>query len=102
MQLSDMIERLEDDRGAAEIIGSLGDPGLLMAMHAIAADHGVALGEYAAWLVRTYADNASPDQWTTLIGDLARADDPGAVWLRRAFSEGQAMMSSSTVRAAAG
>jgi hypothetical protein len=36
--------------------------------------------------VRTYADNASSEEWTTLIGTLGRSDDPGVTCLRRAFA----------------
>ena len=45
----------------------------------------VPLGTYAAWSVRTYADNAPADEWTTLLGVMGRAEDPGAAYLRRAL-----------------
>ena len=86
MLLGDVIARLTDETTAAEAILDLGDLGLLAGMRARAEENGVALGAYAAWAVRTYADNASSDEWMTLIGALGRSEDPGVTCLRRAFA----------------
>ena len=86
MLLGDVIARLTDETTAAEAILGLGDLGLLAEMRARAEENGVTLGAYAAWAVRTYADNASSDEWTTLIGAMGRSDDPGVTCLRRAFA----------------
>lgn len=86
MLLGDIIARLTDETTAAEVILGLGDIGLLASMRTRAGENGVALGTYAAWAVRTYADNASSDEWTTLVGAMGRSDDPGATCLRRAFA----------------
>ena len=43
-------------------------------------------GSYASMAVRRYADSAS-DEWTTLIGQMGRAEDPGAICLKRAFAQ---------------
>jgi len=83
--LGDIIARLSDEATVAEAILGLGDLGLLAEMRARAAENGVALGAYAAWAVRVYADNASSQEWTTLIGAMGRSDDPGVTCLRRAF-----------------
>jgi len=84
--LGDLIARLTDAPTAAEAILGIGDIGLLAEMRARAEENDVTLGAYAAWAVRVYADNASSDEWTTLIGVLGRAEDPGAACLRRAFA----------------
>ncbi len=86
MLLGDIIARLTDETTAAETILGLGDLGLLADMRIQAENNGVSLGAYAAWTVRTYADNASSDEWTNLMGALSRSDDPGATCLRRAFT----------------
>lgn len=86
MLLGDVIARLTDETTAAEAILDLGDLGLLVEMRERAKENGVSLGAYAAWAVRTYADNASSEEWTTLIGALGRSDDPGVACLRRAFA----------------
>ena len=86
MLLGDVIARLTDETTAAEIILGLGDIGLLAGMRARAEESGVALGTYGAWAVRTYADNASSEEWTTLIGAMGRSEDPGATCLHRAFA----------------
>ncbi len=86
MLLGDVIARLTDETTATETILGLGDLGLLAAVRKQADENGVALGAYAAWMVRTYADNASSDEWTTLIGALGRSEDPGATCLQRAFA----------------
>jgi hypothetical protein len=84
--LGDIIARLTDETTATETILGLGDISLLTEMRLHAEDNRLALGDYASWAVRTYADNAPPDEWTTLIGALGRSDDPGGVCLRRALS----------------
>ena len=85
MLLGDVIARLTDDTSATEIILDLGDLGLLAKMRE-AKGNGASIGAYAVWAVRTYADNASVDEWTTLLAAMAASDDPGATCLRRAFA----------------
>ena len=86
MLLGDVIALLTAETTAAEAILDLGDLGLLAQMRARASENGVSRGAYAAWAVRTYADNASSEEWTTLVGALGRSDDPGVTCLRRAFA----------------
>ncbi len=85
MLLGDIIARLTDETTATQTIVDLGDLGLLAEMQKQAEDNGVSLGAYSAWIVRTYADNASSDEWTNLMSALNRSDDPGATCLQRAF-----------------
>ncbi len=84
--LGSLIEALADDTKAVEIVDRLGDPGLAMALRAVADDLGVSLAEYASWAVRAYADQASADDWTTLLGALDQSPAPAREWLRRALT----------------
>lgn len=86
MLLGDIIAKFEDEAEATGAVLGLGDLGLLAALQRHADEAGVPLGAYAAWSVRTYADNAPADEWTTLLGIMGRTGDPGAAYLRRALS----------------
>ena len=86
MLLGDVIARLTDETIVTEILLGLGDLPLLAKLHARADENGVTLGAYAAWAFRSYADNASSEEWTTLIGVMGRSADPGGTCLRRAFA----------------
>jgi hypothetical protein len=84
--LGDVIRRLEDEVFLTETMLRIGDLGLLTRLHERAADNAVPIGNYALWAVRSYADRAPPDEWTTLVGIIGQAEDPGAVCLKRALS----------------
>lgn len=86
MLLGDIVAKFEDEAEAAEAVLNLGDLGLLATLQRQADAAGVPLGTYAAWSVRAYADHAPPDEWTTLLGIIGRAEDPAAAYLRRAFA----------------
>ena len=86
MLLGDVIARLTDETTATETILGLDDLQLIAGLRAHAEENGVGIGAYAAWAVRAYADNASSDEWTTLIGALGHSDDPGLTCLKRAFT----------------
>ena len=87
MLLGDLINAFEDEAVAAETIMRVGDLALIAAMRKEADAVGLSLGAFAATTVRRYADGASDEEWTTLIGQMGRAEDPGAVCLRRAFAQ---------------
>lgn len=87
MLLGDLISRFDDEAIAAETILRVGDLALIAAMRRESEMLGLTLGAYAAEIVRRYADTASDEEWTTLIGQMGRADDPGAVCLKRAFAQ---------------
>jgi len=84
--LGDLINQLDDETVATETILRLGDIGLLMELRNRAEENCTSLGSYAAWLLRTYAEAAPPDEWTTLMGVMGRGGDPGEAYLRRAFA----------------
>jgi len=86
MLLGDLLNRFDDEAVAAETVLRVGDLALIAAMTRNAEALGLSLGTYAAQAVRQYADNASDEEWTTLIGQMGRAEDPGAVCLKRAFA----------------
>lgn len=86
MLLGDIISQLEDQAFATETILGLADLGLLSRLQERADASGLSLGSYAVWAARIYADNAPPDEWTTLMGVLGQADDPGSAFLRRALT----------------
>jgi hypothetical protein len=84
--LGDIMSQLEEEAFAAEAVLGLAGLGLLVRLQERADASGLSLGGYAAWAARTYADNASADEWTTLIGILGKADDPGSAFLRRTLT----------------
>ena len=86
MLLGDLLNRFEDEGVAAETILRIGDLAMIATMTRNAEELGLSLGAYASQAVRQYADGASDEEWTTLIGQMGRSDDPGAVCLKRAFT----------------
>ena len=86
MLLGDLLNQFEDEGVAAETIMRVGDLAMIAAMQKNAEALGLTLGAYASLAVRHYADGASDEEWTTLIGQMGRTDDPGAVCLKRAFA----------------
>lgn len=86
MLLGDLIAQFDDEAVASETLLRLDGLGLVAAMRAGAAEAGVTLGSYAQRIVRHYADTAPDEEWTQLMGLLARAEDPGATCLKRAFA----------------
>ncbi len=87
MLLGDLLSRFDDEAIAAETILRVGDLALIAAMRQEAEALGLTLGAYASATVRRYADSASDEEWTTLIGQMGRSQDPGAVCLKRAFAQ---------------
>lgn len=88
MLLGDLLSRFDDEAIAAETILRVGDLATIAAMRQSADAVGLTLGAYASQAVRFYTDSASDEEWATLIGLMTRAEDPGAVCLKRAFAYG--------------
>jgi len=84
--LGDLIARFEDEAVAAEVLMALGDVALMARVSAAAAEQDVTLGEFAADSVQRFATYASDEDWVTMLGAMARTDDPGRVLLDRALS----------------
>jgi hypothetical protein len=88
MLLGDLLARFEDVTVASETILRVGGLPLMAVLRARAETEGETVGAYAAGLVRRFAAEASDETWITLMGALARAEDPGAVCLKRALAHG--------------
>jgi hypothetical protein len=85
MLLGDLLARFHDENIATETVLGCGDLALIAGLKEQAELNGQTLGSYAAGAVRRYAAGASDEEWVTLMGALGRAEDPGAVCMRRAF-----------------
>ena len=86
MLLGDLMARFADEAVAEEAILGLSDLALLAQLRAQAEANGLELGTYVAAAANRYASDASDEEWTTLIGAMGRAADPGATYLRRALA----------------
>ncbi|MBI3703252.1 MAG: hypothetical protein HY244_05200 [Rhizobiales bacterium] len=84
--LGDLLANLTDETTALETILGAGDLALLTAVRERAAADGADLGAYVAGTVQRYANEASDEEWITLMGALNRSPDPGATCLKRAFA----------------
>jgi hypothetical protein len=87
--LGDILARLTDDTTAVETILAAGDLTLLTAVKERAAAEGIDLAACVTQTVQRYTHEASDEEWVTLLGLMNRADDPGAVCLKRAFEQAQ-------------
>jgi hypothetical protein len=87
MLLGDMLARLEDETVAAEALLALHDLALLMRVKAAAASDDLTAGEFTVMSVDHFVTHASGQDWLTLNGLMARAEDPGQVFLRRVLSD---------------
>ena len=83
--LGDLLASLGDETIAVETILSAGDLKLLTAAQELAAADGLDLGSYVTQTVQRYASEASHEEWLTLMGLLNRAQDPGAICIKRAL-----------------
>lgn len=84
--LGDLLASLTDETAATETILRSGDLKLLMAARTQAAAEGLDLAAYITQAARRYANEASDEEWITLMGLLNRSPDPGATCLQRAFA----------------
>ncbi|WP_439576179.1 hypothetical protein [Phreatobacter sp.] len=86
MLLGDLLARFNDPLIAEQALASLDDLTLVTDVTVKADAAGLSTGAYAAECVETYADTTSDEEWTTLMGQMGRTDDPGSVLLRRALA----------------
>ena len=86
MLLGDLIARFAVKAVIEEAVLAIGDLVLLAALREQATADGLDLGTYAAAAVRRYASEASDEEWITLMGAMGRTEDPGAIYLKRAFA----------------
>ncbi len=85
MLLADLIARFEDEAVAEATALAIGDLAMLAELRQQAGASGVSIGAYMALATRRYAEEAPDEEWVTLLGLMAREQDPGAVFLKRAF-----------------
>jgi hypothetical protein len=85
MLLGDLLSRFKDDSVAADALQRLGNLALVAGVRAGAAAEGLPLGAFIAGAVQRYAQDASDDEWITLMGELGRSEDPGLTCLKRAL-----------------
>ena len=86
MMLGDLLARFGDEFSATEAVLSLADLRLVARLCQQAATERLGLGAFAAGAGRRYADEASDEEWVTLMGELARSADPSLAFIRRALS----------------
>ena len=89
MVLGEILARLTDETTAVETILGAGDLALLSAVKEQAAAEGLDLAACVTQTVQRYTHEASDEEWVTLIGLMNRANDPGAICLKRAFEHAQ-------------
>ena len=87
--LGDILASLTDEASAAEAILRSGDLKLLAAAQEHAAVEGLDLAACVTQTISRYTNEASDEEWVTLMGLLNRSADPGTVCLRRAFEHAQ-------------
>ncbi len=86
MLLGDVLARFDDEAFAAETVLRVGDVALLSRMQQRAEAEGESLGSFARSAVQRFTTEADEETWVSLMGALARAQDPGTVCLARAFA----------------
>jgi hypothetical protein len=86
MLLGDLIARFSEETVAEEAVLAIGDLAILASLRKEADEKGLGLGACMAEAARRYADEASDEEMITLMGLMSRAQDPGAIYLRRALA----------------
>lgn len=86
MLLGNLLARFDDETVASQTILRVGGLALMAALCERAAAEGETVGSYAAGVVRRFAAEASDETWITLMGAMARAEDPGAMCLKYALA----------------
>jgi hypothetical protein len=90
MMLGDLIARFQDPGVAAEALLSLDDLALVTRVTNAAAAQGLTVGEFATQSVDRFVAHAGTDAWVTMMGRMAKVDDPGRVFLQFALAHGLA------------
>jgi hypothetical protein len=83
--LGDILAQLTDETTAVETILGAGDVALLAAVQQRAAADGLDLAACLTQTVQRYTNEASDEEWITLIGIMNRSQDPGTACIKRAF-----------------
>ena len=83
MLLGAILQRLQDEPGAATALQTLGDAALTSNLRDMGAHFDETPAEYAMNAARRYAAAASDDDWLALMTALERGDDPARICLDR-------------------
>jgi len=83
--LGDILAKLTDETIAVETILGTGDLALLAVVREHAAAEGLDLAACVTQTVQRYTNEASDEEWVTLMGLLNRSNDPSTTCLKRAF-----------------
>ena len=86
MLLGDVIAKFEDEAFVNETLIALDELAFSARVFSHAADIKVSVGEFAAESVGRFVNSAIDEEWLTLLGLMARTDNPGQVFLRQALS----------------
>jgi hypothetical protein len=86
MLLGDVIARFDDEAAANETLLSLGDLALTLRVTTLATEQNISSGQLAKQAVGQFVNEASDEDWLSLVGQMSRAEDPGATFLRRVLS----------------
>ena len=89
MVLGDILARLTDESTAVEAILDAADLVLLATVKEQAATDGLDLGACVVQTVRRYTNEATDEEWVTLIGLMNRTNNPGTICFKRAFEHAQ-------------
>jgi hypothetical protein len=87
MLLGDVIARFRDEAFAGEALFALDDLVLVAQVGDVATNEELTPGEFAARSVDRFVNGANDEEWLTLFGLMARADNPGQVFLHRVLSK---------------
>ena len=82
MVLGDLLARVERADAGGHVAALLGDLSLMTRVAVAATHEGVDADGYIMAAVRRFEREASGEEWTTLMGKVARHDDPASACLR--------------------
>lgn len=85
MLLGDLIARFDDEAVAGETLFSLEDLPLTTRVQDVCTQEGLTAGEFASMAVQKFSATASEEEWVTVIGLMARTQEPGLVLLHRSL-----------------
>lgn len=83
MLMGELINRFEDEGVAMETLMAIGDLTLATQVREAAAQEGITPGVFLTRATRILTNEASEDDWLSLMGAMGRAEDPGLVCLSR-------------------
>ena len=83
MLLGELINRFEDESVAMETLMAIGDLSHIAQVREAASSEGISPGAFLSRATRIFTNEASEDDWLSLMGAMGRAEDPGLVCLQR-------------------